>query len=428
MVIEGFAEYEVLNMDIDTNADVLVECFSYNEKEYIADALEGIVHQNVSFRYIVLVIDDASDDGTSDIIRTYAERYSNNIVAFIAKENTFGRRGRKEAYKYIQKKYLGSARYIATCEADDYWTDNNKLQIQYEYMESHPDCMMYIHNCIWSDYSKNEEKVADVFETDSERDLKFDEVAFMKKGYPATASRLYRRELLEAPNFVRNCSVGDYNLMLYAMTQGKVHYSKRVMCVYRYMRPGSTANFFTRNEIQYQFYHRLGILIFLMELDEYTSFKYHDVLAVQIRTYFNALVRIIGDGDFIDSYNRMKESFYLDIPDDKLQICEDYMPDDLRKFIANEKKLYVFGAGKYAKKMTLKLQHNGYEFEGYLVSNVQDNNELLGKKIWNLTNPPMNDDEFGLIVAVVPKESDCVRSVIESAQIRSVIYPYDIHF
>ena len=38
--------------------------------------------------------------------------------------------------------------YIAICEGDDYWMDENKLQMQYDYMEKHPECSLCTHNTV----------------------------------------------------------------------------------------------------------------------------------------------------------------------------------------------------------------------------------------------------------------------------------------
>ena len=53
---------------------VTVICLAYNHAPYIRDALEGFVCQRTTFPVEVIVHDDASTDGTADIIREYAAR------------------------------------------------------------------------------------------------------------------------------------------------------------------------------------------------------------------------------------------------------------------------------------------------------------------------------------------------------------------
>ena len=54
---------------------VTVICLTYNHAAYIRDALDGFVAQQTDFRFEVIVHDDASDDGTQDIIREYRRKY-----------------------------------------------------------------------------------------------------------------------------------------------------------------------------------------------------------------------------------------------------------------------------------------------------------------------------------------------------------------
>ena len=53
------------------NSSIMVSicCITYNQASYIRDALEGFVNQKTDFAYEVLIHDDASNDGTADIIR-----------------------------------------------------------------------------------------------------------------------------------------------------------------------------------------------------------------------------------------------------------------------------------------------------------------------------------------------------------------------
>lgn len=57
------------------NIDITVFCLTYNHAAYIRDALESFLMQKTSYTYNVFVYDDASTDGTSDILREYKKKY-----------------------------------------------------------------------------------------------------------------------------------------------------------------------------------------------------------------------------------------------------------------------------------------------------------------------------------------------------------------
>ena len=65
----------------ENNLLVTVRCLAYNHEPYIRQCLEGFVMQKTNFRFEAIVHDDASIDGTADIIREYAEKYGCKYVA-----------------------------------------------------------------------------------------------------------------------------------------------------------------------------------------------------------------------------------------------------------------------------------------------------------------------------------------------------------
>ena len=85
---------------------VSVWCRTYNHVNYIKDALDGLVSQQTDFIYKVIVFDDASTDGTSDIVRAYAEKYPEIIYAIIAEENIYHHPNTKKIIADIWKKHL----------------------------------------------------------------------------------------------------------------------------------------------------------------------------------------------------------------------------------------------------------------------------------------------------------------------------------
>ena len=62
-------------------ADMLVSicCMTYNHAAFVRQCLDGFMMQKCSFNFEVLIHDDASTDGTQDIIREYEMKYPDII-------------------------------------------------------------------------------------------------------------------------------------------------------------------------------------------------------------------------------------------------------------------------------------------------------------------------------------------------------------
>jgi glycosyltransferase involved in cell wall biosynthesis len=124
------------------NSLVSICCTAYNHAKFISDCLDGFLLQKTNFNFEVLIHDDASTDGTQDIIKAYQAKYPNIIKPIFQTENQYSK-GVKPFIKYLSPASQG--KYIALCEGDDYWTDPLKLQKQVDYMESHSECVLTYH-------------------------------------------------------------------------------------------------------------------------------------------------------------------------------------------------------------------------------------------------------------------------------------------
>lgn len=125
------------------NPLVSICCISYNQEPFIRTCLEGFLSQRTSFAFEILIHDDCSTDGTTDIIKEYELKYPNLIFPLYEEENQYSRGKASVIDFYNYKRARG--KYIAYCEGDDYWTDPLKLQKQVDFMESHPDYVICFH-------------------------------------------------------------------------------------------------------------------------------------------------------------------------------------------------------------------------------------------------------------------------------------------
>jgi glycosyltransferase involved in cell wall biosynthesis len=110
---------------------VSIRCATYNHKDLIANAIEGFLLQKINFSVEIIIYDDASDDGTTEILLKYKEAHP-HIIPIIQKENQYSKN------KIYQTEFISSqckGKYIAMCDGDDYWTDPLKLQKQVDFLE-----------------------------------------------------------------------------------------------------------------------------------------------------------------------------------------------------------------------------------------------------------------------------------------------------
>ena len=132
------------------NPLVSICCITYNHAQFIRKTLDGFLMQEpptgVSIDepwYEILIHDDASTDGTTEIIKEYAAKFPDKIFPLYETENQYkkGMAGKMEMYNYKRAR----GKYIAYCEGDDYWTYPLKLQKQVDFMEQHPDYSICMH-------------------------------------------------------------------------------------------------------------------------------------------------------------------------------------------------------------------------------------------------------------------------------------------
>ena len=119
---------------------VSVLCATYQHVDFIEDAIHGFLGQETDFPFEVLIRDDASTDGTAEIVRDYAERYPNVIRAVLETENRYPS---VSAGSILYPMVQGDL--IAVCEGDDYWTDPSKLQVQRDGLLEHPEAVASHH-------------------------------------------------------------------------------------------------------------------------------------------------------------------------------------------------------------------------------------------------------------------------------------------
>ena len=109
----------------------------YNQKQTVSRAIESILNQQTSYSFEIIIGDDCSTDGTRQVVEEYQLKYP-NCIKLNERHPNYG----------IPKNYQDclsrcSGEFLMGCSGDDWWHNSNKLQIQIEYMENHPECVLH---------------------------------------------------------------------------------------------------------------------------------------------------------------------------------------------------------------------------------------------------------------------------------------------
>lgn len=235
------------------NVEVSVVCLAYNHEKYIKQAIDSIVSQKTSFSFEVLINDDCSTDNTAKIIKEYEKIYSGVVKGFYQLENQYSKGISNLTHTLFPN---STGKYIALCECDDIWTDENKLQKQYNLMESNPDISLCIHNAYKIDISG---KIIGKIQTvKNSRICSCEEVIEGGGGFCATNSIFTRRNHINhLPEYIINNDL-DYYLQTYLSTKGITYCFDDFMSAYRVSVEGSWSYNMTRNPKKYwEFLHQL---------------------------------------------------------------------------------------------------------------------------------------------------------------------------
>ena len=113
---------------------------SYNRADTVGQTIESILAQKVDADVEIVIGDDCSTDNAREVLLKYKEQHPDEIRLLFHEQNI----GLGANWATCVKACKG--KYICNCDNDDYWHNEHKLQIQLDYMESHPESNICITN------------------------------------------------------------------------------------------------------------------------------------------------------------------------------------------------------------------------------------------------------------------------------------------
>ncbi|WP_333660703.1 glycosyltransferase [Chishuiella changwenlii] len=211
----------------------------YNQEKFIEKNLRGIFMQKTNFPIELIISNDKSTDKTDKIIRDLLKDVPKNIdVVYTNHEKNLGS---TPNFYYSLKKVTG--KYVAFCEGDDYWTDENKLQIQYDFLEANPSYSICCHNAKQVD--ENDILINDnQFSSIENRD--YNTLEIYKNWQVHTTSVFIKSSVLESDAFKKTLKdptllYFDTILFMSATVSGKMKGMNLTMSAYRRHSVGLSA-------------------------------------------------------------------------------------------------------------------------------------------------------------------------------------------
>ncbi len=270
-----------------TEIGVSVLCAAYNQEKYIRQTLESFVMQKTNFPFEVLINDDASTDKTPEIIKEFADKYPNIIKPVYQKENQYSK-GVSIHNDFLFPKAKG--KYLAFCEGDDFWTDENKLQMQYDIMEKNPDCHLCLHKV--RAISENGKELKETYPKHLRKKVintrKFLKLFFYSWTFQTSCYffkkedyKNYRENFKKIISMYINLGVGDEPMLIYFGLLGKTCYINKIMSKYRKCSLGSWSSKMNSNSNDQRVKKLKYSIEITKEIDKYTSYKYHKLCIVR---------------------------------------------------------------------------------------------------------------------------------------------------
>lgn len=254
-----------------------VAMITYNHEQYIGQAIESILAQNVNFEYEIVIGEDCSTDGTRDVITAFHRRYPERIKLLLRDQNVGAIRNFAETIEAC------SGEYLALLEGDDYWIAIDKLQKQINFLDAHPECAM----CCG--------RVRVLYEAGTQKlDVRLDVVPqlpagpytiedILKGNFLMTCTAVLRRKYIgQFPKWFVEMKLGDWPLWAMVARHGMIELMDEIMATYRIHSGGVWSSM--PQAIQAEESFRM-----LRALDKELRYEYTDAIREAIASVYRSL-------------------------------------------------------------------------------------------------------------------------------------------
>ena len=259
---------------MDTQVPKVSVCLiTYRHELYIEQAIESILIQKVNFAWEIIIADDCSPDGTRDIILKYQQLYPELIHTVFQRENV------GPGKNFVDLVNAARGTYIAYIEGDDYWSDEYKLQKQFNFMQRHPDFSLCYHKIKWVyTYETVHDADAESNTADPPVSTIYD---VLEKGWFIRSCSMFYVNFRLPPGFA-DLFIGDFPLHVLLADKGRVGFLNECMGIYRINNKGLSETTLTSANITSLRKNVNDQIYMLKYLNLQTGFKYKSLINSKI--------------------------------------------------------------------------------------------------------------------------------------------------
>lgn len=266
---------------------VSVCIITYNHVNFIRQAIDSVLLQEINCKWEIIIADDCSTDGTREILLEYKNK-NPEINLILQDPNVGGLNNSKDLIAAAKGKY------IAILEGDDYWTDPLKLKKQIEFLEANPTCSVCFHKVkVIDEFGKPYD---DIFGINNGFPVITTFKDIIKRNYVPTVSRVIRNvELIKnLPGWVTKVAIPDWAILLLLTEHNNLGFIDEFMGVYRKHSAGMWSAHDYQLNIQ-------KIINGKKIMDKALMYKYHDL--------FFEPGQVVEDQTVLLQYYRDKKQF-----------------------------------------------------------------------------------------------------------------------
>ena len=203
---------------------------TFNHRSFIEQALQGALEQTTSVPFEIVIGDDCSDDGTTEIVRRFQKQHPECVRVLLAERN-LGQHTGNGRLNFIRTLQNCRGKYVAMIDGDDYWTSSDKLQKQFDALEANSEWGLCFHRA----------QVVNEKPGESSYELPGDDVKekytltdILAGNFMATATVMFRNaHVQEIPDWYYSIRFGDWPLHVHNACHGDIGFLSETMTVHR---------------------------------------------------------------------------------------------------------------------------------------------------------------------------------------------------